>query len=121
MLSARSRLGRSAEIAAAAELGRRGYRIIGSNYRCRSGEIDLIAEESGSIVFVEVRCKRTEAFGSPAESITVPKRRRLIATAQHYLHERDLTDVDCRFDVVEVTLSSGKLTVRDVIRDAFGA
>jgi putative endonuclease len=73
------------------------------------------------MVFIEVRCKRTEAFGSPAESITLPKRRRLVSTAQHYLHERGLEEVDCRFDVVEVTSAGGKLIVSDVIRDAFGA
>lgn len=118
MLSPRSRLGRSAEIAAAAELGRRGYRIVASNYRCRHGEIDLIAQEGDSLVFVEVRCKRTGEFGSPAESITAAKRRKLIATAQHYLNEQAAEDVNCRFDVVEVRPVRGKLTA-EVIRDAF--
>lgn len=119
MPSPRARIGRSAEIAAAAELGRRGYRIVASNYRCRIGEIDLIAEESGSLVFVEVRCKRTDAFGSPAESITAAKRARIAASAQCYLDERGLKDVDCRFDVVEVGALGGRLSVSQVIRDAF--
>lgn len=119
MPSARSRIGRSAEIAAAAELGRLGYRIIASNYRCRAGEIDFIAEESGSLVFVEVRCKRTSSFGSPAESITAAKRAKIAAAAQHYLDECGLDDVDCRFDVVEVGSSDGRLSVSRVIRDAF--
>ncbi len=119
MPSARSRIGRSAEIAAAAELGRRGYRIIASNYRCRLGEIDFIAEESGSLVFIEVRCKRTGEFGTPAESITAAKIARIGAVAQHYLDGRGLTDVECRFDVVEVGVTGGRLTVSRVIRDAF--
>jgi putative endonuclease len=119
--SARSRIGRSAEIAAAAELGRRGYRIVASNYRCRFGEIDLIADEAGSLVFVEVRCKRTETFGSPAESITVAKQRRIAAAAQCYLDERNLKDIDCRFDVVEVGAADGRLRVTQVIADAFSA
>ena len=118
MLSPRSRLGRSAEIAAAAQLGRCGYRIIASNYRCRYGEIDLIAEEGDSLVFVEVRCKRTGEFGSPAESVTVAKQAKLIATAQHYLNEQGAADVNCRFDVVEVRPAQGKLTA-EVIKDAF--
>ena len=118
MPSPRSRLGRSAEIAAAAELGNRGYRIIASNYRCKYGEIDLIAEEGDSLVFVEVRCKRTGEFGSPAESVTAAKQSKLIATAQHYLHEQGLDDVNCRFDVVEVRPTGGKLTA-EVIKDAF--
>lgn len=119
MPSSRSRVGRSAEIAAAAELGRCGYRIVASNYRCRGGEIDLVAEEGGALVFVEVRCKRTAEFGTPAESITAAKMRKLITTAQHYLDEHGVGDVDCRFDVVEVSLVDGKLAVIDVIRDAF--
>jgi putative endonuclease len=117
--SPRARIGRSAEIAAAAELGRRGYRIVASNYRCRSGEIDFVAEESGSLVFVEVRCKRTDTFGSPAESITPAKQAKIAAAAQCYLDGRGLTDVACRFDVVEVGTSGGKLCVSQVIKDAF--
>ena len=119
MPSPRSRIGRSAEIAAAAELGRRGYRIIASNYRCRYGEIDLIANEGDSLVFVEVRCKRNNGFGTPAESITPAKQKKLIITAQHYLSESGSEDVACRFDVVEVVPVDGKLCVVDIIRDAF--
>lgn len=119
MPSPRSRVGRSAEIAAAAELGRRGYRIIASNYRWRYGEIDFIAEEGGAIVFIEVRCKRTTEFGTPAESVTPAKQRKLLITAQHYLDESSITDRDCRFDMVEVIQRDGKLVVGDIIRDAF--
>ena len=119
--SPRARVGRSAEIAAAAELGKRGYRIVASNYRSRSGEIDLIAREGDSLVFIEVRCKRTNAYGSPAESITASKRQKLIATAEQYLADNDLADTACRFDVVEVVSDGGKLVVREVLRDAFTA
>ena len=121
MPSARSRIGRSAEIAAAAELGRRGYRIIASNYRCRAGEIDFVANEGECLVFVEVRCKRTNEYGTPAESITPAKMRKLVSTAEHYLVERGLTDTACRFDVVEVVSEGGKLVVKDILRDAFTA
>lgn len=106
---------------AAAELGKRGYRIVASNYRCRRGEIDLIAQEGDSLVFVEVRCKRTNTFGTPAESITPSKVRKLVLTAQHYLEEQGLGDVACRFDVVEVVAEDGKLVVKEVLRDAFTA
>jgi len=100
-------------------LGRRGYRIITSNYRCRQGEIDLIAQDGECLVFVEVRCKRTGAYGSPAESITAAKQQKLITTAQHYLDDQGMGDTQCRFDVVEVVASGSGLSVRDVIRDAF--
>lgn len=72
-------------------------------------------------MFVEVRCKRSAAFGSPAESVTPSKQSKLIATAQHYLCAHSLGDVECRFDVVEVVERAGKLVVSDVIRDAFSA
>ncbi|MDH7602616.1 MAG: YraN family protein [Armatimonadota bacterium] len=122
MPTPRSRIGRSAEIAAAAELGKRGYRIIASNYRRKTGEIDFIAEEDGQLVFIEVRCKRTGAFGSPAESITPAKQARLAATAQCYLDEHDVKEVECRFDIVEVVQNDeGGLLVKDIIRDAFCA
>lgn len=119
MPSPRSRIGRSAEILAAAELGRRGYEIVASNYRCRAGEIDLIAKDRDCLVFVEVRCKRTSEYGSAAESITPSKMRKLFATAQHYLLDQNLGDVACRFDVVTAGVENGKLVVREVIRDAF--
>lgn len=121
MSSRRVRLGRSAEIAAAAELGRRGYRIVASNYRCRQGEIDLIAEEDGVLVFVEVRCKTTGTYGSPAESITRAKIHKLTATAERYLEEHGVPDGGCRFDVVEVVPVDGRLCVAGVIRGAFTA
>lgn len=120
MPSPRARVGRSAEILAAAELGKRGYRIIASNYRCRRGEIDLIAKDGDSIVFIEVRCKRGGEFGTPAESITHSKMEKLLTTAEHYLLDNDLTDVPCRFDVVEVVSECGKLVVDQIIRNAFG-
>lgn len=119
MPSPRSRIGRSAEIAAAAELGRRGYRIVGSNFRCKCGEIDLVAEEGDSLVFVEVRCKRTGEYGTPAESVTTAKQHKLAVTAQYYLDKNNLQDKNCRFDVVEVVSINGKLTVQDIIKDAF--
>ena len=121
MPSPRARIGRSAEIVAAAELGKRGYRIVASNYRRPCGEIDLVAREDDCLVFVEVRCKRTREYGSPAESITAAKMRKLITTAEHYIEEHGLADAACRFDVVEVVSVDGKLVVKEVLRDAFTA
>jgi putative endonuclease len=116
---ARVRLGRSGEIAAAAELGRRGYKIVASNYRGPHGEIDLIARDGNCLVFVEVRSRRTNDFGTPAESVTPAKQRKIAATAQHYLDENKIKDVNCRFDVVEVMPRDGKL-VAEVMTNAFG-
>lgn len=121
MPSFRNRTGLSAEIAAAAELGRLGYRIVASNYRCRRGEIDLVAFDGDTLVFIEVRSKRTDRYGTPAESVTRSKQEKLVATAEHYLDTHGIKDVQCRFDVVEVTPVAGKLAVKNVIRDAFTA
>jgi putative endonuclease len=116
----RSRLGRSGEIAAAAELGRLGYRIIDSNYRTKRGELDLIAYDRDSIVFVEVRSRRSASFCTPAESVTWRKRRRMAAAAEEYLIEKGISDTPCRFDVVEIDAGGPRPVVTQVIRDAFG-
>ena len=100
-------------------MGRRGYRMVTSNYRCRMGEIDLIAREGGYLVFVEVRCKRTGGFGSPAESVDAVKQQKIAAAAQHYLDAQGIEDQACRFDVVEVVAEGRGLRVSDVIKDAF--
>ena len=119
MLSPRARIGRAAEKVAAIELGKLGYQILVSNYTCKQGEIDIIAREADSLAFVEVRCKRTASFGSPAESITKSKQHKIALTAQHYLQEHSLHDINCRFDVVEVVVKNGNLAVAEIIKDAF--
>lgn len=119
MPSPRSRLGKVAEELAAAELYKLGYQILVSNYNCKHGEIDIIAQEADSLVFVEVRCKRTTTYGSPAESITAAKQQKIALTAQHYLQEHNIQDINCRFDVVEVVVVNGNLIVSEIIRNAF--
>src|SRR5689334_4615310 len=74
-----------------------GLRVIERNWRCRLGEIDLIAEENGTVVFAEVRSRASAGFGGAAESITSAKRERLLAAARLYLYGRP--DAHCRFDV----------------------
>ncbi len=107
--------GDSGEALAAAFLERRGLRILSRNYRCRFGEIDLVAESGSTLVFVEVRARRSDAFGGPAESITPAKRRRLVAAARHYLAAAG--ERAARFDVV---LIRGEPPRIDWITDAFG-
>src|SRR5712691_9194651 len=74
-----------------------GMRVIERNWRCRHGEIDLIAEEQGTLVFAEVRMRSTSGFGGAAESVTAAKRARIMAAARLYLTRRPETP--CRFDV----------------------
>jgi len=101
-----------------AELFRRaGLRILARNWRCRHGEIDLIAEERGTLVFAEVRYRGNSSFGGAAESITEAKRSRIVAAASLYLAGRP--QADCRFDVLLLdALQGGRIRW---IRNAFSA
>lgn len=119
MPTARSRRGLKGEIIAATELGRRGYRIIESNYRCRYGEIDLIAMDGDALVFVEVKSRKSCRFGIPAESITALKREKLLITAEHYLQAKNLSLLVCRFDVVSIIFRDGVEPEVEIIQNAF--
>lgn len=115
----RQETGRAGEAAAAAFLEEAGYRVLHRNYRCgRSGEIDLIAVDGDTLVFVEVKTRRSASFGTGAEAVDQRKRARLIRLARYYLaiagdHERI-----CRFDVVDVTTGPRGWECQ-LIRDAF--
>ncbi len=112
--------GRAAEDLAAAHLTGQGLAILARNYRVAGGEIDLIARHGAELVFVEVRSRRSAAFGSAAESVTPAKRRRLLLAAQHYLATLgQRTPPPCRFDIVSIT---GPLDAQhlDWLRNAFG-
>ena len=93
--------GGGAEDQAARLLQLHGYRIVERNYRCRLGEIDLIASDGEGLVFVEVRMRNGAAFGSALESVTPHKKKRLIAAARHYLMELG-REPYCRFDVIAI-------------------
>ena len=104
MTSPRSRLGALGESLAAAHLEAHGLSIVERNFRTRYGEVDLIADDSGTVVFVEVKTRRGSAFGTPEEAVTLRKRRRLVKVAVAYLQSHDLADRDWRVDVVGVML-----------------
>ena len=85
-------------------LGEKGYRILETNYRCPEGEVDIIAKDQDFLVFVEVRTKKSLEFGSPEESITPAKMRRLRAVAAYYRQHHDNLLPLWRIDVVAVVL-----------------
>lgn len=91
-------------------------RLLERNFRSRGGEIDLIMRQGETLVFIEVRYRRSRDYGSPLETVTQTKQRRLIAAASHYLQRRNL-DLPCRFDVVGIS-GSGQERI-EWIRDAF--
>ena len=119
MSDVRVRLGRRGEALAAGKLEALGFTVVARNYRCLHGELDLIARQGETWVFVEVRTRRGDGFGSPEASITARKRAHLIAAAQHYLQAHDLADVPWRIDLVAVDLApNGALRRLDVIENA---
>ncbi len=111
-----NRRGAPAENLAAAFLERQGLSILERNYRCRFGEIDLVASSGAALVFVEVRARESGAFGGAAGSITAAKRRRIVAAARHYLAKHRVRRA-CRFDVV---LIQGREQEIEWLTDAFG-
>ncbi|KPK46588.1 MAG: hypothetical protein AMJ77_05700 [Dehalococcoidia bacterium SM23_28_2] len=118
MKPGRRDLGAFGERVAAAHLEAKGYRIRARNFRCREGEIDIVAEDGDSLVFVEVRTRRGDAFGSPAESVTEAKERRLLTVARAYLQQHNDVPPNQRIDVVAVKLSRGRLLVVEHIEGA---
>jgi len=93
--------GDAAESAAIALLKQQGLTLVARNYQCKHGEIDIVMREGSTLVFVEVRLRRSSAFGSAAESVTAGKQRKVIASAQHYLITHGLSaNTPLRFDVV---------------------
>ena len=96
--------GKEAEIQAREYLEHNGLKLICHNYSCRMGEIDLIMKEQKTLVFIEVRYRKQSGFGSPAETITKHKQRRIISAAQHYLlTANEKVMPPCRFDVIAMT------------------
>ncbi len=111
--------GRQAETLAWEYLQSRGLRLLQRNFRSRRGEIDLVLQDHGSLVFVEVRYRHASRFGSGAESVDRHKQSKLIACAQHFLQTYPkMARQPCRFDVVSVGGSGESI---EWIRDAFDA
>jgi len=115
----RKELGDIGEELARKFLKKKGYRIHETNFRCREGEIDIIAERKDCLVFVEVRTRTSSSFGSPEESVTSAKKEKLIATALAYMgNHKDLPD-NWRIDFVGIELDQkGKATRIELIENA---
>ncbi len=116
-------IGALGEEAAALALKKRGYKIIERNYRSKMGEIDIIAKDGEYTCFVEVRLRKTNTFGSPADSINEGKRNRIIKTAQLYSIEKGICDTPMRFDAVLINAITEEESLKnihlEIIKDAF--
>jgi putative endonuclease len=111
-------VGSRGEDAAADAYLRRGYRLVARNWRCRLGELDLVVERRGMLVFCEVKSRRESMFGSGFDAVTWRKRQKLRALAEAFLQGTGSSPQAIRFDVASVALRAGGSAV-EVFEDAF--
>ena len=96
----RRQIGTEEEALAAEFLEGRGYRIVERNFRCRLGEIDLIARDGSVLVFIEVKYRKTGAYGDPAEAVDYRKQKKISRVAEYYCWKKQKLNQPCRFDVI---------------------
>jgi putative endonuclease len=118
MTQARQTLGKLGEDLACEELQRRGYAILDRRYRRRGGELDIVARDGQTIVFVEVKTREGCEYGAGAESVTRVKRSRMASIALDYLSRHRLTDCPCRFDVVSIDMKDQQPRI-ELFQNAF--
>jgi putative endonuclease len=112
-------LGKSGEDLACRELRRRGYEILARRYRTRVGELDIVARDGPTIVFVEVKTRTTPAYGAPGEAVGPRKQHKIWLMASDYLLRRSWYDRPCRFDVVAISIDRDGRRRIEVITGAF--
>ena len=118
-MNPRALQGKRGEDLACEYLAEQGLVLIERNYRCRTGELDLIMRDGSQVVFIEVRLRRSHRYGHPEETVTRTKQTRLIRAAAFYLQSRRI-DSPCRFDVIAIVRNPSGGTLR-WIKDAFQA
>jgi len=113
-------IGRLGETYAADFLVRQGYEILEKNYRKQYGEVDIIARDRDTLVFIEVKTRRSILYGLPHDAVDQRKQRQLSRIAQEYLVSRRMQDAAARFDVLGVTLDQQNRPIQvELIKDAF--
>jgi putative endonuclease len=118
MTYARQLLGKTGEDLACRELETRGYVILARRYRQRGGEIDIIARDGATLVFVEVKTRDGHEFGDAAEAVTAWKRRRMAHVALDYMSRHHISECPCRFDVVSIHVDGGRPAI-ELFQNAF--
>jgi len=116
----RAGLGRAGEKHAERFLRRRlGYRIVTRNYQCPAGEIDLVALDETTVVFVEVKSRTHRRHADPQDAVNPAKQRRLLKSAEFFLRHTDAEDRACRFDVIAIAMDDNRNMELEHIKDAF--
>ncbi len=116
----RASIGRRGEDEAALFLESKGYKVLERNYRCRYGEIDIVARDGKTVVFVEVKTRGSDRFGAPVDSVDARKQKKILLTSQFYIESNRLFDSDLRFDVVGIEMNGGKIAF-ELVKNAFEA
>ena len=118
MQNKQQKFGEKGESLAAWYLKKNGYKIIEQNYRTQLGEIDIIAKEKKTIVFVEVKARRSMRFGNPKWAVTPKKQRKISMVALYYLKTTNQTSAKARFDVVAITSNRDQPQI-EIVKNAF--
>ncbi|MCP4715555.1 MAG: YraN family protein [Deltaproteobacteria bacterium] len=118
MTYTRKRLGLQGEEIAVEFLTKQKYKILARNYRCRYGEIDIVAQHKRVLSFVEVKTRSSKTYGAPQDAVGPVKQKKLSRVAQEYLQRHGLENSAARFDVVAVTVSDAGYSV-ELIQNAF--
>lgn len=111
--------GRQGEEIAGRFLARHGYKILERNYRTPVGELDIVAMDGGTLVFVEVKSRRSRSFGEPGDAVDARKRRQMGRAALSYMVKKKKSGLHCRFDVVGITALAGGEPEVELVKDAF--
>ncbi len=101
-MDARKQIGARGEEKAVRYLAGKGYKIIDQNFKCRIGELDIIAMEGQTLVIIEVKTRSNLSYGLPCEAITAEKKRHILRTLRYYIMIHRLEDLDLRIDVIEI-------------------
>ena len=119
MLNEKQKFGEKSEFITAKYLSKKyGYKILERNYRNRLGEIDIIAKDGDTLVFIEVKAARTDAFGNPKWAVTPKKQRKISMIALYYLKSTGQSNTKARFDVVAIRFCNNKPII-EVVQNAF--
>lgn len=110
----RKLFGKSGEDIAVSFLKKSGYSILERNYRCKFGEIDIIASNGSTLCFIEVKARSSGKFGVGAESVITSKQKKIINSANNYINEKNISNILCRFDVISIDTVEGRQIINHI-------
>ena len=117
--AAHLKLGERGERQASRYLKKRGYKIVEKDFKCKFGQIDLIAKDHEALCFIEVKCRSTESFGQPQDAITYTKQNRIKKISEYYMLKKKLANVQVRYDVVAIYEPKSGTREINLIKNAF--